>query len=398
MCYNAGMDDAELTALMTGPESECAERTSSGKNADKIGKAICAFANDMPGNDKSGVIFVGVNDDGSCAGSKIDDGALSRLAAFRDSGKILPLPAVSVKPKTINGCAVAVVAVAPSPFPPVRYNGRCWIRVGPTTRLASADEERKLSEKRRGGDLTFDRREAGEDVSIDDLDAHMFKREYLPAAVAAETMAQNNRTVEQQMRSLRFLSVRGKPNNAALLCFCRNPRYWLPNAYIQFIRFDGGKITSPVRHQSEISEDVFGQIGHAETLLSINISKAMDIGGARHTERPDYPIRALQQYIRNAVMHRDYEFPAPVKAYWFNDRIEIVNPGGLYNCGEKSIPPGFTAYRNPVIAEALKATNFVERFGFGIPSAEAELQKNGNPPPHYQLEGGHFHITLLPAR
>lgn len=398
VCYNAGMDDAELAALMTGLESERAERTASGKDPDKIGKAICAFANDMPGKGKAGVIFVGVNDDGSCAGAAINDALLKRLADFRDSGNILPLPAISVEPKTINDCQVAVVVVSPAPFPPVRYKGHCWIRVGSTTRMASADEERKLSEKRRGGDLPFDRREASPDVSIDDLDKGAFEREYLPAAVDADTIAQNNRTTEHQMMSLRFLSANGKPNNAAVLCFCHNPRYWLPNAYIQFARFDGGELNSPVRHQTEISGDVFDQIRQAETLLSINISKAMDIGGALHTERPDYPIRALQQYIRNAVMHRDYEFPAPVRVNWFNDRIEIVNPGGLYNCGESSIPPGFTAYRNSIIAEALKATNFVERFGVGIPLATAEMAKNGNPPPRYQLTGGHFHITLFPAQ
>ena len=46
---------------------------------------------------------------------------------------------------------------------------------------------------------------------------------------------------------------------------------------------------------------------------------------------PDYPIVALQQLVRNAIMHRDYETSnAPVRITWFNDRIEIQNPGGPF--------------------------------------------------------------------
>ena len=102
-----------------------------------------------------------------------------------------------------------------------------------------------------------------------------------------------------------------------------------------------------------------------------------------------YPKVALQQLIRNAVMHRTYENTnTPVRVCWFNDRIEIVNPGGPYgsvtaaNFGQ----PGITDYRNPNIAEAMKVLGFVQRFGVGIQTARAELAKNGNPPPVFQVE------------
>src|SRR5687767_9656201 len=44
-----------------------------------------------------------------------------------------------------------------------------------------------------------------------------------------------------------------------------------------------------------------------------------------------YPPAALQQFARNAIMHRAYEGNnAPVRIYWFDDRIEFINPGGPY--------------------------------------------------------------------
>ena len=387
-------------AALLGRESERVELTAAAKDAAKVGKAICAFANDIAGSGEPGYVVVGANDDGSCANITVDDELLKRLSEFHNDGKILPQPIISVTAKVLNGCQVAAVEVAPAYSPPVRYNGRCWIRVGPTTREATADEERKLSEKRREGDLTFDQREVRPLASIDDLDLSIFEREYLPAAIAPEILAQNERTTEHQMRALRFLSRDGNPNYAAMLCFTNNPHLWLSCPYIQFVRFDGAEIPSPVRNHKEIYGSVLRQIEQVEAVFVANISESVDIGGARRVESPDYPMVALQQYIRNAVMHRDYEYPDPIRVYWFNDRIEITNPGGLYNYSGGDFRKGFAAYRNPVVAEVLKAMNFVERFGFGIPSAEAELEKNGNPPPEYDYntEHGRFHLTLRPSQ
>ncbi len=76
----------------------------------------------------------------------------------------------------------------------------------------------------------------------------------------------------------------------------------------------------------------------------------------------------MQQLVRNAVLHRTYETTnAPVRVYWYSDRIEIHSPGGLYgqvnpeNFGQ----PQVTDYRNPLLAEAMKALGFVQRFGVG---------------------------------
>ncbi len=104
--------------------------------------------------------------------------------------------------------------------------------------------------------------------------------------------------------------------------------------------------------------------------------------GDRESRAMPYPRIALQQLIRNAVMHRAYEnTPAPVRVTWFDDRIEISNPGGPFGMvtAENFGRPGITDYRNPNLADAMKVLGFVQRFGVGIPTARAELVKNGNP-------------------
>ena len=113
-----------------------------------------------------------------------------------------------------------------------------------------------------------------------------------------------------------------------------------------------------------------------------------------------YPLPALQQLVRNAVMHRTYEATnTPVRVFWYDDRIEMVNPGGPYgavnstNFGE----PGVTDYRNPNLAEALHVLGFVQRYGFGIPIARRALQKNGNPPLEFSIQPEFIGVTVRSA-
>src|SRR5438445_13879657 len=89
---------------------------------------------------------------------------------------------------------------------------------------------------------------------------------------------------------------------------------------------------------------------------------AVDIRSkSTETRSTPYPRVALQQLTRNAVMHRAYEGSnAPVRVSWFDDRIEISNPGGPYGAvtTENFGWPGVTDYRNPHLAEAMKVLGF----------------------------------------
>ena len=135
----ATYSDAELQQLMVELESDLVEREESAVDGKKIRRNIRAFANDLPGNGRPGVVLVGVRDDGTCASLPIDDELLARLSNIHGEGDILPLPSMTVQKRHLNGCEVAVVAVEPSADPPVRYRGRVRVRVGPSVREGSDD-------------------------------------------------------------------------------------------------------------------------------------------------------------------------------------------------------------------------------------------------------------------
>jgi ATP-dependent DNA helicase RecG len=200
-----GMDDSELLTILHDLESDRVERKASIADHDKICEAICAFANDLPNYNKPGVLFIGVNDNGTCANLPIHDKLLLAISDFRSNGNILPFPTIIVQKKVFDGCEMAVIIVEPSDAPPVRFRGRVWIRVGPRRAIATQQEERMLSEKRRTKNLPFDIQEVPT-ANRDDLNLELFKNIYLPSALAPDILEENNRSLEQQLMSLRFIT------------------------------------------------------------------------------------------------------------------------------------------------------------------------------------------------
>ena len=391
----ATCSDAELELLMADLESDCVERKESAADARGIRRNVCAFANDLPGNRRPGVVLVGVRDDGTCASLPIDDDLLLRLSNIHGEGDILPLPSMTVQKRRLNGCEVAVVTVEPSADPPVRYRGRVWIRVGPSVREASVEDERLLSERRRAADLSFDSRPAN-GIELEDLDMDYLCDHYLPAAVAAEVLDRNRRTIEQQLRSLRLVQA-GGPTWGAFLAFGRDPQGRLPGAYVQFLRIDGIEITDPIKNQKHLTGRLDDVVRRLNDLLDLNISVRTEVVGAqRERQQPDYPVDALRQLAYNAIMHRSYEGTnTPIRVYWYADRVEIASPGGLYRrMTPENFGMGDTDYRNPVLAEIMHYLGFAQRFGLGVPLARRLLAENGNPEPEFHFEPARVIVTV----
>jgi ATP-dependent DNA helicase RecG len=391
--------DNELEELLYDPESDTVERTQSVRDTDKFGEAICAFANDLPDHRQPGVLFVGVGDDGSCAGIDISDQVLQNLAAIRSDGNLLPQPSMTVEKRRIRDCDLAVVTVQPASDTPVRYKGVIWIRVGPRRGRANPQDERRLTEKRQYRDQPFDLRPVSW-ASLEDIDLDLFESAYLPASVSPEVMAENERDYKQKLSSLRLFSPGpdGAPTVTGLLAVGRDPLRFVGGAYIQFLRIDGFELTDAIQDRKVIDGPIPRLIEQLDDVLKAHNSVASEFTSARtEVNEPEYPIVALQQIARNAVMHRVYEGTnAPIRITWFRDRIEILSPGGPY--GEVTVAnfgqPGITDYRNRHIAEVMSNLGYVQRFGVGIAMARREMQKNGNPPIEFKVDAAYVLAVL----
>ena len=388
------LTDQELLALLDDLECDRAERKASwaGDVPEKARQAVCAFANDLPNHGQPGVLFIGAKDDGSSSNLAVTDRLLQTLSDMKTDGRIVPPPTLTVQQRLLKGAPLAVVTVWPADAPPVRYEGRVWIRIGPRRGLASAQDERILNEKRRWRDRSFDTHPI-EGCPLEELNRIAFEHEYLPQAIAADVLAANERTYEERLASTGMLASVDDPTPTVIgvLALGKSPRTWIPCAYIQFLRIRGTQWGDPVADEQEIDGTLDLVLRRIDEKIKATLTVAVDFTSGTTTEirTTPYPLSALQQLIRNAVMHRTYENTnAPVRVYWFDDRIEISNPGGPYGIvtAENFGRPGVSDYRNPTVAAVLKTLGFVQRFGFGIAEARRALAANGNPELQFQIE------------
>lgn len=397
--------DAELEGMLADLESDLTERKESfsGDVPTKVREAVCAFANDLPDHRRAGVVFIGARDQtGEPSGLAITDELLLRLADIKTDGNIVPPPSMTVARRRLHGGEMAVITVQPSDSPPVRFRGRVHIRIGPRRGIASAQDERMLTEKRRAGDRPFDVH-ALPSATLTDLDRVRFEHDYLPAAFAPDVLQANDRTIEQRLAVTKMIdgADTAVPTVLGVLVLGKSTRDFLPGAYIQFLRIAGRDLADPVVDELAVDGPITELLRRIDDKLESHNRTAVNITGGPREERTSvYPIAALQQLVRNAVMHRTYEATyAPVRVYWYDDRIEITNPGGPFgivsidNFGE----PGVADYRNPNLAEAMRVLGFVQRFGFGLAIARRALAENGNPPLELNVQPSHVTAVIRAA-
>ncbi len=369
----------QLIHILSTTESAHVERTTSTDNMDKFCQAICAFSNDVSGSGKNGYLIIGAHDNGGLSGLKVDDQLLLKISNIRTDGNILPQPVMNVEKFIFDDGDVLVAEVQPSEFPPVRYRGRIWVRVGPRKSVATEAEEKILTERRLSNIHTFDAMPCL-GTTTNDLDVKLIEKEYLPKAVAEDVLTEDKRGIEEQLASLGFYDLRYNcPTNGAIVLFGRNPERYLHGSYIQYVRFKGKDRAGDIINEHKFAGNLCRVLPKIDTFIETSIAqkRPIPVSVLREETFSKYPYWATRELLMNAIMHRDYETNAPVQFYEYDDRIEIQNPGGLYGKVTPDNFPNVSDYRNPFIAEAMKVLGYVNRFSRGVYRVQKELMENG---------------------
>lgn len=379
----------EIQRLLNDLESDRVERTVSTDKMDKFGEAICSFSNDLPDYQQPGYLIIGADDKtGNVVPIKINDALLKNVASIRTEGNIQPQPSMTVEKVELDGGQVVVVEVQPAHFPPVKYKGKICVRVGPRRGVANEDDERKLYEKRASHVLTFDALPCL-GTSLADIDMMLFKQIYLPKAFPEDVLENDKRDVRLQMQSLGFYDMKHDcPTYAGILMFGNNVEHRLPGAYVQYVRFGGSSRGADISSDYKFAGNLMTILSQLDTFVSTTIAKKrpVPVSALREENVVDYPSWAIRELLMNAVCHRDYEGNGPIQFYQYDDRIEILNPGGLYGKANPKNFPWVNDYRNGVIAEAMKVMGFVNRFSRGVQRVQEELTENENGKADFNLD------------
>ena len=136
-----------------------------------------------------------------------------------------------------------------------------------------------------------------------------------------------------------------------------------------------------------IYQDVMGY-------LQAQLNSALIPNALGRTERLELPESALREAVVNAIAHRDYRSTANVQVYIFQDRVEIVTPGGLppgmreEDLGSRSVP------RNPLLFSMLYRMKLVEQIGSGIRRIHDACTEHGVEDPVIQVSADWLTITF----
>jgi ATP-dependent DNA helicase RecG len=130
--------------------------------------------------------------------------------------------------------------------------------------------------------------------------------------------------------------------------------------------------------------------------IAEHIRHAVYFDANRRYDRWEYPLRALEEVLTNALAHRDYFSNSDIQLAIYDDRIEVWNPGELpkpltpedLKRKHKSIP------RNKLLAEQLFLIKYIERWGTGTNRVVDEMRQHNLPEPEFQNLSGGFEVAL----
>jgi len=113
-------------------------------------------------------------------------------------------------------------------------------------------------------------------------------------------------------------------------------------------------------------------------MIPVHISQGTtDYTGVYRNDRWEYPVIAIREAIRNAVIHRDYSLSGmDIKVAIFDDKIEITSPGKLPPTIDFSdMLSGQSSIRNKVLAPIFKRLGIIEQWGNGLKLIAEELKE-----------------------
>ncbi len=190
----------------------------------------------------------------------------------------------------------------------------------------------------------------------------------------------------------------GRPTHAAVLLFGRHPQRFLISSELKCAHFHGVEVEKPIPSYQVYKGTVFELVDQALDFVMSKIDRWIGTR-AESAQAPtiyEIPREVIGEAIVNAVAHRDYTSSGSVQVMLFSDRLEVWNPGAL--------PPALTLEQlrhphasfpaNPLLAEPLYLTKYIERMGTGTGDMIRRCREAGLPEAEFRLDGGCFVLTI----
>ncbi len=356
-----------------------------------IAKTVVAFANDAGGDIFFGVAdeprqVVGLDGDSIMAVEE----QISNIIYDRCYPAILP----EIKFVSVDDKQLIQVTVFRGSTPPyyLKEQGKLkgtYIRIGSTNRKADVEIISELERKRRN--ISFDS-EVVHEKNADKLDISGLKSAY-----EEKTGEMFDNQVLRKLDLLKEEQGTEYPTNALLLLSDDNLRNTLFHfAKVECARFKG--ITSDIFiDRKSITTNIVTQAEEAYKFVLRNINEGATVEGVYTVGRWEYPIKAIREVLRNAVVHRDYSITgSDIKVAIYDDMIEVTSPGLLYPSIDYNAMESRQSYaRNKLIAPLFKRLGIIDQWGNGLKLIADEMKEYPNIELRWKEVGLSFQVQFV---
>jgi ATP-dependent DNA helicase RecG len=351
------LETVELLEIVGRGEDSRHQFKADATNAVSLASEMVAFA-----NSGGGMIFVGVDDDGTIqALNGPDVHRINQLIGNAASSNMRP----AINPVTENvpvATGVVVVVTIPDGVakPYMDNTGAIWVKSGSDKRRVTAREE--MQRMFQAAQLVHADEVPVPGSSIADIDLDYFRRFY--SVSYEQELDQQELSLGQLLANMRLVSS-GVLTVTGVLLFAREPQNFLPVFLVKAVCYPGNDIHVTTYLDSV---DILGKLqtefDDALGFIARNLHRDQGGQGVNTTGELEIPRIVLEELLANALIHRDYFVSAPIRVFVFDDRVEIISPGHLpNNLTVANIQAGNSNIRNPILASF--ATKLLPYRGLG---------------------------------
>lgn len=376
------MDEKDLLKALKEGENQEVEFKRSFAEIDRAIQVLVSFA-----NASGGIVIFGVGDDGSLIG--VDSGKnnieqISNKIVANTDPAIYP----EIKLLTVDGKKLLVVKVGKGSSKPYLAFGKPYKRVGKNTVQMEREEFRGLLLE---GRVSFDLLPV-ENAGLDDIDGEKVDW-FLKRRAEIRNQSLPKSSLEQILVNLHGISSDLIPTWSGLLFFGKDPQHFLPRSQVKIARFKGTariEFIDEARLKGTLPEI----LADAEKFIRRNTRKAQKVVSFKAKTIYEYPYQALREAIVNALVHRDYEQEGSIQIMIFDDRVEILSPGGPPKGLDVSQLEGVHQPRNEILCERFHDIDEMEEYGTGITKMKNWMKAHGLEEPKLEEKAKHFLITF----
>lgn len=385
----------EVRGIVQGGESPQVEFKRSTGQRSAAARTVCAML-----NGRGGHVLFGVTDNGDIVGQEVSDSTRQDIA--RELSQIEPQVVLDPEIVPIEGDrAVIVISVPGDRTGPYTYDGRPYVRQGPTTRQMEQETYEQRLVESRDPRRRWEARPAS-NIGVGDLDASEITRTINAAIDRGRMEEPGTRDPEDLLRGLGLMHD-GQVLNAAVVLFGEDPLFMpdYPQCLLRMARFRG-TTKSEFEDNRQVRGNAFKLFQQAQQFLREHLPIASEVRSdeMEREDAPLYPMEALREALANALCHRDYGLQGgSIGVAIFDDRLEITNTGTL--------PPGITIeeltephtsqIRNDLIADTFYRRGIIEQWGRGTVKMVELTEEAGLVPPEFEERGGEIVVRFRPV-